>query len=162
MFIAFFVWIGAAQEASAVTMQAALGGVPVRRAMMTDFRTLRPGDSLQRAIDLILATPQQDCPVVEDARVIGILPSRELLVALQQRGPETLVGDIMRRDFLTLEANEMLDAALARMSAAECCLTAPVIHRHALVGLLTAENVSEFLLIVSALGERRAPNATVA
>ena len=162
MFIAFFVWIGAAQEASMVTMKAALGGVPVRRAMMTDFRTLRPGDSLQRAIELILATPQQDFPVVEDARVIGILPSRELMVALQQRGPETLVEDVMRRDFLALEANEMLDAALARIHAAECCLTAPVIHRDALVGLLTAENVSEFLLIVSALGERRAPNATVA
>lgn len=156
MFIALFVWIGAAQESSMATMKAALGGIPVRRAMMTDFRTLRPGDSLQRAIDLILATPQQDFPVVEDSRVLGILPSRELMVALQQRGPDTLVQDVMRRDFLSLEANEMLDAALARMHADECCLTAPVIHGDALVGLLTAENVNEFLLIVSALGERRA------
>lgn len=160
LFIAFFVWIGAAQEASMVTMKAALGGIPVRRAMMTDFRTLRPGDSLQRAIDLILASPQQDFPVLEDSRVLGILPSRELMVALQQRGPDALVGDVMRRDFLSLDANEMLDTALARMHAAECCLTAPVTHRDALVGLLTAENVSEFLLIVSALGEQSARNAT--
>ena len=130
--------------------------------MMTDFRTLRPGDSLQRAVELILATPQQDFPVVEDARMVGILPSRELMVALQQRGPDTLVQDVMRRDFLSLEANEMLDTALARLHAAECCLTAPVMHRDAMVGLLTAENVSEFMLIVSALGERRALNATVA
>ena len=162
MFIAFFVWIGAAQEAHLTTMKAALGGIPVKRAMMTDFRTLRPGDSLQRAIELILATPQQDFPVVEDSRVLGILPSRDLMVALQQRGPDALVGDVMRQDFLSLEANEMLDTALARIHAAECCLTAPVIHRDALVGLLTAENVSEFLLIVSALGERRARNANVA
>lgn len=128
--------------------------------MMTDFRTLRPGDSLQRAIDLILATPQQDFPVLEDSRVLGILPSRDLMVALQQRGLDTLVADVMRRDFLSLDANEMLDTALARIQAAECCLTAPVVHHDALVGLLTAENVSEFLLIVSALGERRARNAT--
>ena len=160
MFIALFVWIGAAQEASMATMKAALGGIPVRRAMMTDFRTLRPGDSLQRAIDLILASPQQDFPVLEDSRVLGILPSRDLMVALQQRGPDTLVGDVMRRDFLSLDVNEMLDTALARIHAAECCLTAPVVHRDALVGLLTAENVSEFLLIVSALGERGAQNAT--
>lgn len=160
IFIALFVWIGAAQEASMVTMKAALAGVPVRHAMMTDFRTLQPGDSLKRAIELILATPQQDFPVVENSRVLGILPSRELMVALQQRGPDTLVQDVMRRDFLLLEANEMLDTALARLHAAECCMTAPVIQRDALVGLLTAENISEFVLIASALGDRRARSST--
>lgn len=162
LFIALFVWIGAAQEASMATMKAALGGIAVKRAMMTDFRTLRPGDSLQQAIELILATPQQDFPVVDDSHVVGILTSRDLMVALQQRGPDALVDDVMRRDFLSLEAHEMLDAALARMHVAECCLTAPVMHHDALVGLLTAENVSEFLLIASALGERRTRNAKVA
>ncbi len=156
LFIAFFVWIGAAQEAGMATMKAALGGIPVRQAMMTEFLTLRPGDSLQWAIELILATPQQDFPVVEDSRVLGILPSRELMVALQQRGPDTLVREVMRKDFLALEANEMLDAALARLLAAECCTTATVMHRDALVGLLTAENVNEFMLIVAALGARPA------
>jgi len=160
IFIALFVWIGAAQEASMVTMKTALAGIPVRRAMMTDFRTLQPGDSLQKAIELILATPQQDFPVVVDSRVLGILTSRELMVALQQRGPDTLVQDVMRRDFLSLESNEMLDSALARLHAAECCLTAPVIHRDALVGLLTAENVGEFVLIASALGEQHTRNST--
>ena len=162
MFIALFVWIGAAQEASMVTMKAALEGLPVRRAMMTDFRTLRPVDSLQTAVELILATPQQDFPVVDDTRVVGILPSRELMVALHERGPETLLQDVMRRDFLSLDANEMLETALARMHTAECCLTAPVIQRDALIGLLTAENVHELLVIVSALKDRRArkPAAT--
>ena len=44
------------------TMKAALGGIPVRRATMTDFRTLRPGYSLQRAIELILAAPATRFP----------------------------------------------------------------------------------------------------
>ncbi len=159
LFIALFVWIGATQEASAVTMKAALGGIPVRRAMMTDFRWLQSTDSLQQGIDLILATPQQDFPVIEDSQVLGILPSRDLMVALQKHGPQALVRDVMRRDFLTLEANEMLDTALARMRAAECCLTAPVMHDGQLVGLLTADNVSEFLQISAALGENRAGKA---
>ena len=76
------------------------------------------------------------------------------MVALQKRGSDTLVEDVMRRDFLSLDVNEMLDTALARIHAAECCMTAPVIQRDALVGLLTAENVSEFLLIVSAIGDK--------
>jgi Zn-dependent protease/predicted transcriptional regulator len=152
MFIALFVWIGAAQEAGAATIKAALGGIPVRRAMMTDFRSLQSGDSLQKAIDLILATPQQDFPVLEDSRIVGILVSRDLMAALQQYGSDALVDDVMQRNFITLQANEMLESALARMHAAECCMTAPVMHGHQMIGLLTAENVSEFLLIVSALG----------
>lgn len=156
MFIALFVWIGAAQEASMATMKAALGGIPVSRAMMTKFSTLVPKDSLQRAIDLILATPQQDFPVLRDSQVVGILPSRELMIALQQHGPDALVESFMRRDFVSLDANEMLDVALARIQTAECCTTAPVFQRDAIVGLLTADNVREFLLITSALSEHRA------
>ncbi len=160
MFIALFVWIGAAQESGMATMKSALGGIPVSRAMMTDFSQLRPKDSLQRAIELILATPQQDFPVLDDTRVVGILTSRDLMIALQQRGPDSLVEDVMRRDFLSLEANEMLDAGFARIQAAECCVTAPVLLHGELVGLLTADNVNEFLLIVSALGEHRARRAS--
>lgn len=154
IFIALFVWIGATQEASMATMKSALGGIPVKRAMMTDFRSLAPGDTLQRAIDLVLATPQQDFPVVEDDNVVGILPSRELMAALQKQGQDALVGDVMRRDFLSVDANDMLDAAFVRVQTSECCLTAPVMQRDKMVGLLTAENVREFLLIASALGER--------
>ena len=50
IFIAFFVWIGAAEEASMVQMKSALGGIPIRRAMITDFQTLSPDDSLQQAL----------------------------------------------------------------------------------------------------------------
>ena len=123
--------------------------------MMTDFRTLRLGDSLQHAIDLIIATPQQDFPVLNDSQVVGILPSRELMVGLQQHGPDALVDDVMRRDFLSLEPNDMLDSALSKIQQQECCRTAPVMRRNELVGLLTSENVGEFLHIASALGERK-------
>src|SRR5688572_26274278 len=40
LFIALFVWIGAGQEASMTQMKSALAGIPLRRAMLTDFRTL--------------------------------------------------------------------------------------------------------------------------
>jgi len=155
IFIALFVWIGASQEASMATMKSALGGIPVKRAMMTAFDSLQPSDSLQRAIDLVLATPQQDFPVVENGNVVGVLPSRELMAALQKEGPNALVRDVMRLDFLSVDANDMLDLALTRVQTSECCLTAPVLQQNKVVGLLTAENVREFLLIASALGERQ-------
>ncbi|MGH9173752.1 MAG: site-2 protease family protein, partial [Vicinamibacterales bacterium] len=69
IFIAFFVWIGAAQEASMVQMKSALAGIPVRRAMLTHFRTLTPANTLGDAADLVLTGSQQDFPVVQEGRV---------------------------------------------------------------------------------------------
>src|SRR5262249_35058367 len=54
LFIALFVWLGAAQEASMVQMKSALAGIPIERAMITDFRTLIPHDSLGQAAEHVI------------------------------------------------------------------------------------------------------------
>ena len=151
IFIALFVWIGAAQEASMVQMKSALAGIPVSRAMLTDYRTLAATDRLARAIDLIVAGSQQDFPVIEDGGVVGILTRTDLLVGVSQRGPEAGVGEVMRREFRIAASGEMLETAFARLQ--ECdCHTMPVIDKGQLVGLVTMENVGEFLMIQAALG----------
>lgn len=153
IFTALFVWIGAAQESGMVQVKSALAGIPLRRAMITDFRSLTPEDALGRAVDLVLAGAQQDFPVVSSGRVAGILTRADLLVALRQRGEYTLVADVMRRDFLSAEAAEMLEPVSLRLQ--ECqCHTIPVTERGQLVGLVTMENIGEFLMVQNALAGR--------
>ena len=150
LFIALFVWIGAAQEASMVQMKSALAGIPVSRAMLTDFRTLAPSDSLARAIELILAGSQQDFPVMQNGHVAGILTRVDLLVAVSRHGPASMVSEVMRREFQAADSTEMLETAFARLQ--ECdCHTLPVLHKGQLVGLVTMDNVGEFLMIQAAL-----------
>ncbi|HEY6612995.1 MAG TPA: site-2 protease family protein [Vicinamibacterales bacterium] len=93
IFIALFVWIGAGQEASMVQMKSALAGIPVRRAMLTHFRTLRPASTLGDAADLVLSGSQQDFPVMDDGRLEGILTRSDLLAALSRSGRNAAVGD---------------------------------------------------------------------
>src|SRR5437667_331402 len=87
VFIAFFVWIGAAQEASMVQMRTALSGIPVSRAMLTDFHTVAPDNPAKRVLELILAGSQQDFPVVDEGqagkvgRLAGVLLRRDVLKA---------------------------------------------------------------------------------
>ena len=150
LFIAFFVWIGAAQEASMVQMKSALGGIPVSRAMLTDFRTLSPHDSLARAVELMLSGSQQDFPVVSDEQVVGVLTRGDLLAALTQQGQGAIVRDVMRREFQTVDSFEMLEKAFARLQDCDCH-TLPVTHNERLVGLVTMDNVGEFLMIQAAL-----------
>jgi Zn-dependent protease len=160
IFIALFVWIGAGQEAAMTQMKAALGGIPLERAMITDFRTLSPTDSLARAVELLLAGAQQDFPVVDDGAVVGILTRADLLTALARQDQRSPVADVMRRDFLTADASDMIDVAFQRLQGRDCH-TIPVIRRGTLIGLLTMDNVGEFLRVQTAIGGRHAADRRV-
>lgn len=159
LFIAFFVWIGAAQEASMVQMRTSLGGIPVSRAMLSDFRALRPDQPLREVVDLTLSGSQKDFPVVEGDRVVGILTQRDLLSALASQGASVTVGSVMQREFATVGLFDMLETAFKRFT--ECaCQTLPVLHLGRLVGLITMDNVGEFLAIRSAMEQDDLPPRT--
>jgi CBS domain-containing protein len=152
--IALFVWMGAEQEASMARIRNSLGGIPVSRAMQTNFETLSPQDTLARAVELILAGSQQDFPVVEDGKVLGILERDPFIKALARSGQGTAVTDVMRREAPEVDTHEMVESALTRLQQSGA-KTLPVTHAGRLAGLITAENITEFLMIRSAL--RTAP-----
>jgi len=149
IFIALFVWIGAGQEASATEMKYALAGIPVRRAMLTQFRTLQPTNTLGDAVDLLLTGSQQDFPVVADDRVEGMLTRSDLVKALSHGGRTASVVDHMKRECPAAEPSEMLETVLARLQGRDC-KTLPVLEHHRLIGLITMDNVGEFLMIQAA------------
>ena len=151
LFIAFFVWIGASQEASMVQMRNSLSGIPVTRAMLTDFKTLSPQDTLTQVVGLILSGSQHEFPVVDaNGSVIGILERDSFINALSQRGQSVPVVDVMRRDLPSVDSHEMVEKALMRLQEVGA-KTLPVVHGGQFVGLITTENITEFLMIRSAL-----------
>lgn len=124
--------------------------------MLTDFQTVSPREPLARAVELILAGWQQDFPVVDEGRVAGVLTRGDLLVALQRQGPDTPVAQVMRRDVQMADAFEMLETVSARLQACSCH-TFSIVRNGQLVGLVTMENIGEFLMIQGALGRAPAP-----
>jgi len=157
IFIALFVWIGAAQESSVANLRTLFNDVPVSSAMLTDFRTLHPDDTLQRAVDLILAGYQQDFPVVVEGNVVGILSRNDLMSALAEHGRDYPVSEVMSTDFEVVDSSDMLQNAMARLQGCKCHIM-PVLKAGILRGLLTPENIAEFMMIHSAL-ERSAARA---
>ena len=160
LFIAFFVWIGASQEASMVQMRNSISGIPVTHAMQTRFETLSLSDRLDKVVSLILAGSQQDFPVVQDGQVAGVLTRDDFIKALSQHGQDTLVADVMQRNIPTVDSHEMVESALMRLQESGA-KTLPVMHGGRFVGLVTPENITEFLMIRSALKTAGVANPVV-
>ena len=156
LFIALFVWMGASEEAAVVQMRTSLGGIPVQRVMLTDFHTLTADDTLDRAVNYVLSGWQQDFPVVFGDHVLGILTREDLLRTLAQHGSQVPVREAMQRDVQSIDSHDMLERAIAALRTCKC-RSLPVEHNGRLVGMLTMDNVGEFILIESAL--RHARNA---
>lgn len=156
VFIALFVWMGAAAESSLVQMKAGLGGIPVSRVMITTFKTLKPDEPLSQAAELLLSGYQQDFPVVDGGdQILGLLTRARLVDGLSKNGETTPVGNVMETRFVAAHPSEMAETAFIRLQHSHC-RAMPVLRDGKLLGMVTAENVGEFLMIHAALhGEAR-------
>lgn len=149
VFIALFVFLAAGEERAVVQTRSALSGLLVRDAMITSFVSLETRHDLQHAVDLMLALDQQDFPVLEDGKLLGMLQRAELIKGLSRDGPSAPVGRLVRLDVLAVEMTVSLETALQQMQA-QRLTSLPVTLRGELLGMLTLENVGELLLVQEA------------
>ena len=157
LLICFFIFMAAGQEAAAVTQQEATRNLRVRDAMLTDFRTLPPHALLRDGVELLLAGTQQDFPVLDlQGGIQGMLARHDLISALAENGPAHPVIGVMRHCPEATRPEAELAQALDALNASECPAL-PVIDPLSgeLIGLLTAENVGETLMVRAALMKTR-------
>jgi Zn-dependent protease/CBS domain-containing protein len=145
LFIAFFVYLGASQERASAIGKSVTQGVRAQAAMVSEFRTLEHGRTLRDAANLLLATSQQDFPVMLGRRVIGLLGRSALLRAMAQDGPDGYVSGHMQRDFVRIDPD--MDLAEAMPLLASAGSAALVMRDDELLGMLTTENLTEYILL---------------
>ena len=107
---------------------------------------------MARAIEHVLAGCQQDFPVAEDGRVVGVLTRAKLLAGLARHGQLATVGAVMQRNFCTADSTEMVESVWSRLREDDC-RTIPVVQNGKLIGILTSENLGEYFMIQAALDE---------
>jgi CBS domain-containing protein len=152
--IAVFVWVGATSEASGVRLEAALGHRTVRDAMITQFDVLHPHDPVSRAVERTLAGFQRDFPVVDGARLAGLLTQQDLVRALALHGPDVPVAEVMQRAVTVVSAATPVTEAMPKVLGPSRS-TVLVVEDGRVAGLLTADNLAELLVFSEAAGRQR-------
>lgn len=152
IFIALFVWIGAAAEAGIEQVKSTLSGMAVGRAMLTDFEVISPDKTLSYVIKLTLTGSQKEFPVLLDGDMVGVLTQDDLLKGLQQQGEQSRVADWMQRKVQSADINESLEKVLQRLQSCECRLLS-VTDAGRLVGIINLDNIMELISIQTALEE---------
>lgn len=148
MIVAVFVYYGAGQEAAAFQAKTLVMGHRVREAMMREFHTLPVGATLREAADLLLAGSQQDFPILHGGEAVGVLSRSALLRGIAADGYDSYVAGVMQRDFARVQPDDDLEAVLSQGP-----FEGPILvlandgGEPALVGMLTQENLIEFLTL---------------
>ncbi|RYG21005.1 site-2 protease family protein, partial [bacterium] len=153
--IAFFVFLGAGQESQAEATRSFLAGHRVVDAMQTRFRTIGHGASLEMAAQMLLDGSQRDFPVVSGEEVMGIITREDIGQGLAEEGPEAYVAGYMRRDLKRAVSEAPLEEAVEMLTRDD---PTPVLvfDGSRLLGMVTTENVGEFLMLEHARRKARA------
>ena len=153
--IAVFIFLAASGEAGYVQAREYTRGYLAQHAMITNFQSLNPSSSVDDAAALLLRTTQQEFPVVDSSgKLQGVLTREKLISALQASGGATPVVDAMDKDVPTVPENACLDNVFQSLQRTGRRLIGVVDALGRLRGYITAENLSELIMIQSSRAAR--------
>ncbi len=151
LFIALFVYLGATAEAHAAQMRDVTRGLRARDAMVSRFESLAPTSRIEDAVAQLLSTSQHEFPVVDGAgKMRGLVTRDDIIRVLRERGADTPVLEVMRTDIPSVRDTVSLKAAMAEIQQAGRAAVAVVDAEGRLAGLITAENLGELMIVMSA------------
>lgn len=166
VFIAIFVYMAAAGEAQMTDMFEAARGMVASDAMETQISVISRAATIREAVDILLATSQDDFPVVDaEARLHGFLARSEIIEALRASDAAAPIAPFMRREPFAIGVNDAIDPALQNLAEGACVGVTDEYGR--VVGLLTRQSLAEIMMIREArpdwrFGRAREAERTVA
>jgi predicted transcriptional regulator len=145
--IALFIFIGAYSENKMVQHLALLKGHTVEDAMLLNFTTFQPEDSLDLVVNKLISSTENSFVIVKNDKVKGLLYHQDII---NNSNKNVLVKDIMRTNFKTVISTDALEK-IYKLSLDEKNSFIPVIDNNKLVGVIDKINLNEYLLLQTKL-----------
>ncbi|WP_194974377.1 site-2 protease family protein [Aquiflexum lacus] len=148
--IGIFIFLGAGAEVSHTQQESFLKGYKVKDALMMKFQIIGYDAPLAKAIEKLLNSQATHFVVVKDDIAVGTLSRNEIIKGLKEGNETTLVEKVADFGPLKIETEQELDDAWRNM-VTKNKKVAFVIENGNFLGILDQENISEFVMVKSAL-----------
>ena len=146
--VALFVFLGASQERAEESARVVLGTTRVGDAYNKNAITLAPGTAISQVVDHILTSYQPDFAVMQGTNLLGVVSRDDILKSLATELADGYVTGIMNREPVRVEADMPLDDVRKHLTERGQRVAA-VYRGDAFLGLVSAEDIAEALLVIS-------------
>ncbi len=148
--IAIFVFIGAQREYEMIRYTSVLKGYKVKHNLIKEYTPLHPDDSIQKAVDILLSTPEERFVVAEDKQIRGVLTRNDIIEGLMKYDRDMEISLIMNKEVTVFSEDTPLQEAYEKMRNKQITM-APVVDRAGcLTGIIDMVNINEFLMVKGA------------
>lgn len=152
--IGAFIFMGAEGEERVVRMRSVLHDLDVEDVMSREFAVLSPADPVARGLEMIYQTGQDNFPVVEQGQLLGMVTRPALVEAMNAYGAAVSIGQIMDSQPTVVSPREKVVRVYEEfMNGGNT--GAVVMDGGRLVGVLSPDNVSRYLLVQSSIKSPR-------
>jgi Zn-dependent protease/CBS domain-containing protein len=147
--VAVFIFFGASGEAQMVRQRELTRGLTVADVMGTKPRTetVTPNHTFGEVLELVIHGYQEDFPVVDDGKLVGMLTRNEIMTAAHSPERYSSVRDLMKTNVPTISSQADLFEDGLRILQQSGLRALPVAENEELVGMLTIEDVGQASLL---------------
>ncbi len=138
--IAFFIYIGASQESSAIRYTFLLQDVTLGQIMSRDVMAVEPGTPVPQILERMYATKHLGFPVVERGTLVGMVTLDDIHRTNPIDRDALIVRDVMHHGAIALPPEAPVVEAL-RLMAAENIGRVPVVGDGELLGIVTRTDI---------------------
>ncbi|RZB29307.1 MAG: hypothetical protein AEth_01275 [Candidatus Argoarchaeum ethanivorans] len=110
--IAFFVYIGAAEEGKSTEMSVSLEGIKVSNLMSKEVISVPPSMNLNELVDTMFERKHMGYPVAENGNLLGIVTFTDVSRVPSQKRGEVVVEEVMTKNIISLHPDDPAEKAL--------------------------------------------------
>lgn len=150
--IGIFIFLGAGAEVAHTQQESFLKGYQVKDALMGHFQILGYNAPLSKAVEKLLNSQATHFVVVKDDVAVGTISRNEIIKGLEAGGESALIEKFADFNPTKLEIDMALDDAWKQMLS-QNKKVAFIIENGHFLGILDQENISELILVKTALNQ---------